>query len=104
MEKYNRNKFENYLCEPQIFSCWTIVIMAEWNTPETFFDIVNQSIKEYELEWIEDIFIDKEDFIKNVKEDWVHFHIDWSDFDFDWPAWYLGWKWKKWSKKVLTYY
>ena len=97
------SKFKDYLCEPLEFSCDTIVIMAEWNTPESFFDAVNEAIENNEF-IREDVFIDKEDFIKNVKEDWVHCHIRWDDDEFgNRPARWLGCKWMKWAQKVLTY-
>lgn len=99
------NKFEIYLSEPIEFSDNTIVIMAEWNTPETFFEKVNEAIENDEFNSYDNKFENKEEFINNVKEDFVHFHIRGDDDEF-WnkPAWWLWCKWMKSSKKVLTYY
>ena len=105
MKKKKLSAFEKYLWDPQCFSDDTLVIMAEGNTPESFFDAVNEAIEDGEFRQFEDKFEDKEKFVESVKEDWVHFHINWADDEFEnRPVWWLGSKWIRWAKKVLTHY
>lgn len=105
MSKKKLSAFEKFLWDPQVFSYDTIVFMAEWNTPESFFEAVNKAIEDDEIYPFEEKFTNKEEFIKNVKEDWVHCHINWADDEFgNRPAWWLWSKWTRWAKKVLRYY
>ncbi|MHA1379620.1 MAG: hypothetical protein ACTSRG_14700 [Candidatus Helarchaeota archaeon] len=64
--------FDKFLLnEVQKFTDDTFVISAE-NTKEEFYKYMQELLNEDEI----DDLVSKEEFIKNIKEDWVHFHIN----------------------------